>query len=147
MNWNSFSSGYPPIPGAPRKAEETEGPLVAQSGDTAPSESSTMALEKPSTLQPPISGPPVATSPKVPQLKTSLATRQDKQLAVLLERQSMFKSAALEAKKSGELELAKEHLRMAKGMDSLISANKCGLPVDMDTVIFLYFFVSYPSLT
>lgn len=46
----------------------------------------------------------------------------------------MFKTAALEAKKTGEMETAKEYLRMAKGIDPLISANKCGIPVDMDTV-------------
>jgi coiled-coil and C2 domain-containing protein 1 len=63
-----------------------------------------------------------------------LATRQDKQLAMLLERQNMFKQAALEAKKTGEIAQAKEYLRMAKGIDPLISANKCGVPVDMDTV-------------
>lgn len=73
-------------------------------------------------------------SPKPPPKKTALATRQDKQLALLLERQTMFKTAALEAKRSGEMELAKEYLRMAKGIDPLISANKCGVPVDMDTV-------------
>ena len=75
-------------------------------------------------------------SPKTPPKKTALATRQDKQLALLLERQGMFKQAALEAKKSGELPLAKEYLRMAKGIDPLISANTCGVPVDMDTVSF-----------
>lgn len=63
-----------------------------------------------------------------------MATRQDKQLAMLLERQNMFKQAALDAKKNGEMTLAKEYLKMAKGIDPLISANKCGVPVDMDTV-------------
>lgn len=128
--------GYPPIPGAPRKAEETESSLASQtqSGEGAASESTIITPEKPSALQPPTAGPSTAISPKISQTKTTLATRQDKQLAVLLERQSMFKTAALEAKKSGELELAKEYLRMAKGLDPLISANKCGVPVDMDTL-------------
>lgn len=80
--------------------------------------------------------PPAAAPPKPPPKKTALATRQDKQLAHLLERQNMFKTAALEAKKAGDLNLAKEYLRMAKGIDPLISANKCGIPVDMDTVTF-----------
>ena len=82
--------------------------------------------------------------PKIPAKKTALATRQDKQLAMLMERQNLFKQAALEAKRSGELVLAKEYLRMAKGIDPLISANKCGVPVDMETVFginpFLFFF-------
>ena len=89
--------GFPPIPGAPVKAEEDEGTGAA-------------------TAAPPA------------------ATRQDKELAMLLERQSMFKQAALDAKKAGELPQAKEYLRMAKGFDPLISSNKCGIPVDMSTV-------------
>ncbi|XP_057379948.1 coiled-coil and C2 domain-containing protein 1-like [Daphnia carinata] len=128
--------GYPPIPGAPRKAEETEGALAVQiqSAEGAASEYTTITPEKPSVLQLPTAGPSTVISPKASQTKTPLATRQDKQLAVLLERQSMFKTAALEAKKSGDLELAKEYLRMAKGLDPLISANKCGVPVDMETL-------------
>ena len=90
-------------------------------------------------LQPPTSAPISKISPKIPPKKTALATRQDKQLAVLLERQNMFKQAALDAKKSGEIVLAKEYLRMAKGIDPLISANKCGIPVDMETVILIFF--------
>ena len=119
-----FLQGYPPIPGAPKKVEEAEegaeaaGPAV-----------------KPAALSPPVPAKPAATvSPNPPPKKTALATRQDKQLAQLLERQTMFKTAALEAKKTGEMETAKEYLRMAKGIDPLISANKCGIPVDMDTV-------------
>ena len=85
---------------------------------------------------PPAAAPnPVVSPPKVPEKKTALATRQDRQLAMLVERQTLFKQAALEAKKSGELEQAKEYLRMAKGIDPLIKANQCGVPVDMDTVL------------
>lgn len=126
-------TGFPPIPGAPRKAEEPEGgeagAPTAQPQDqpaaAAPTKSAAATVSPPSGGQAP---------PKPPPKKTALATRQDKQLAQLMERQTMFKAAALEAKKSGDLDLAKEYLRMAKGIDPLISANKCGIPVDMDTV-------------
>ena len=127
--------GYPPIPGAPRKAEDAENPLV--SSNPAPLQPSNAAPGfKTPALSPPTAGPAQApsVSPKAPPKKTALATRQDKQLAMLLERQNMFKQAALEAKKTGEIAQAKEYLRMAKGIDPLISANKCGVPVDMDTV-------------
>ena len=49
-------------------------------------------------------------------------------------RQKEFKEAALQAKRKGEINQAKEYLRLAKGFDPLIEASNCGLPVDMDTV-------------
>jgi coiled-coil and C2 domain-containing protein 1 len=125
-----------------------EGPVItpAQSSETPPSETTIRNPENPSTIQPPTSTLIPAQSQKISPTKTPLATRQDKQLAMLLERQSLFKQAALEAKKSNEIELAKEYLRMSKGIDPLISANKCGVPVDMDTVILIYSFVRDKSL-
>jgi coiled-coil and C2 domain-containing protein 1 len=61
-------------------------------------------------------------------------SRQEKQLAFLLARQKEFKEAALQAKRKGEVNQAKEYLRLAKGFDPLIDASNSGLPVDMDTV-------------
>jgi coiled-coil and C2 domain-containing protein 1 len=43
-------------------------------------------------------------------------------------------SSALEAKRAGQIEQAKEYLRQAKGFDKLIEATKCGLPVDIHTI-------------
>lgn len=63
-------------------------------------------------------------------------SRQEKQLALLLDKQKQFKLAALEAKKKGEINQAKEYLRLAKGFDPLIEASNCGLPVDMSSVSF-----------
>jgi len=121
---------YPPIPGAPVKAETDESEQAATPAATAvpaptPTPSS-VTDPLPAAVSPPKAAPAVK--------KTALATRQDKQLAALLERQSLFKQAALEAKKGGELSQAKEYLRMAKGLDPLIDANKAGIPVDMDTL-------------
>ena len=59
---------------------------------------------------------------------------QEKQLALLVKRQAEFKAAALKAKKSGQIEQAKEYLRQAKGFDSLIEASKGGLPVNFKTL-------------
>ena len=81
----------------------------AQSSETPPSESTVVTPEKSSTLQPSTSSLIPAQLRKISPTKTPSATRQDKQLAVLLERQNMFKHAALEAKKSKDLELAKEY--------------------------------------
>lgn len=66
-------------------------------------------------------------------------SRQEKQLALLMDRQKQYKLAALEAKKKGEINQAKEYLRLAKGFDPLIEASNCGLPVDMDTVSILIY--------
>ncbi|KAG8228410.1 hypothetical protein J437_LFUL003883, partial [Ladona fulva] len=52
----------------------------------------------------------------------------------LLKRQAVFKKAALEAKKKGDLAQAREYLRIAKGIDPLIEASRSGLPVDMSTL-------------
>lgn len=64
----------------------------------------------------------------------SSTTQNEKQLNQLLQKQHEFKVAALNAKKNGEVMQAKEYLKMAKGLDKLIEASKCGLPVDMSTV-------------
>ena len=66
--------------------------------------------------------------------KQKSLTIQEKQLALLEKKQAMFKSAALEAKKAGQIEQAKEYLRAAKGFDKLIDASKGGLPVDITTL-------------
>lgn len=58
-------------------------------------------------------------------------TRAEKQVQFLLARQKEFKVAALNAKKKGELDQAKEFLRTAKGFDPLLEASYSGLPVDI----------------
>lgn len=61
-------------------------------------------------------------------------TRADKQSALLQQRQHELKQAALNAKKEGDLELARNYLRQAKGIDPLIEASTAGLPVDMNSI-------------
>ncbi|XP_035224781.1 coiled-coil and C2 domain-containing protein 1-like isoform X2 [Stegodyphus dumicola] len=76
-------------------------------------------------------------TPSVPQRKPKVQrtnTVVDKQLDFLLERQKLFRQAALEAKKNGDIQQAKEYLRMSKGFDSMIEATKCGLPIDASTI-------------
>lgn len=65
-------------------------------------------------------------------------SRQEKQLVFLVARQKEFKEAALQAKRNGEINQAKEYLRLAKGFDPLIEASNSGLPVDMDTVSIIW---------
>lgn len=61
-------------------------------------------------------------------------TKNEEHLSAILERQKLFKIAALKAKQNGNLIAAKEYLRTAKGFDSMVDACKCGLPVDMSSV-------------
>ncbi|XP_046828537.1 coiled-coil and C2 domain-containing protein 1-like isoform X3 [Vespa crabro] len=62
------------------------------------------------------------------------ATRADKQMAMLQQRQYELKEAALKAKKDGDLDLARDYLRQAKGIQPLIQASIAGLPVDMNSI-------------
>ncbi|XP_055705411.1 coiled-coil and C2 domain-containing protein 1-like isoform X2 [Phlebotomus papatasi] len=58
----------------------------------------------------------------------------DKQVAELLRRQKEFKDAAISAKKAGEIEQAKEYLKIFKGFENLIDTARGGFPVDMATL-------------
>lgn len=65
-------------------------------------------------------------------------TLQEKQLQIITLRQEQFKEAALNAKKRGDINEAREFLRTAKGFDKLIQVARAGLPVDMATVMQYY---------
>lgn len=58
----------------------------------------------------------------------------EKQLNFLLERQKLFKKAALESKNKGDIQQAKEYLRMSKGIDPMIEATRNGLPIDATSI-------------
>ncbi|XP_066581039.1 coiled-coil and C2 domain-containing protein 1-like isoform X2 [Prorops nasuta] len=68
---------------------------------------------------------------KRPKPATSRAEKQTKEL---LQRQHEFKQAALSAKKDGDMDLARDYLRQSKGLNRLIQASMCGLPVDMNSI-------------
>ena len=68
-----------------------------------------------------------------PALKRASSTA-NKQLNYLLERQRLFKEAALESKQKGDIQQAKEYLRMAKGFEPLIEATQNGLPIDATSI-------------
>ncbi|KAI1304646.1 Coiled-coil and C2 domain-containing protein 1-like [Halotydeus destructor] len=57
-----------------------------------------------------------------------------KQLSYLLERQELFKEAALDAKKKGNIDKAKDYLRQCKGFNPLIEATRSGLPIDASSI-------------
>lgn len=106
----------------------------------------------PAPRQPPVAPPkpsqsddhePESTSPKKSPIKRqdsrisgnhSNTSVMNKTIEILLERQKEFKEAALEAKKFGEIEQAKEFLKTFKGIENLLNVARGGLPVDLSTV-------------
>lgn len=77
-----------------------------------------------------------------PNIKKELTSRvsgsttnlAEKQMQILIDRQKEFKLAAIEAKKSGEMEQAKEYLMIFKKFEKLLDAAAIGLPVDLNSV-------------
>ena len=121
--------GFPPIPVSDLNAaasssvnqnSDIQSNLVKSSDPTSSHKTSTTTENAPKP------------KPAVPKQK-SLSV-QEKQLALLEKRQALFKAAALEAKRAGQIEQAKEYLRSSKGFDKLIDASKGGLPVDITTL-------------
>ncbi|XP_076767231.1 lethal (2) giant discs 1 isoform X2 [Xylocopa sonorina] len=80
--------------------------------------------------RPPLPPPRMQTGKK----QNQMTSRAEKQVALLQQRQHELKQAALNAKKDGDIELARTYLRQAKGMDPLIEASMGGLPVDMTSI-------------
>ncbi|XP_025110330.1 coiled-coil and C2 domain-containing protein 1-like isoform X2 [Pomacea canaliculata] len=66
--------------------------------------------------------------------RKSTNSRQEQQLSFLRERQEEFRTAALQAKRNNDIELAKHHMRMMKGLEPMIEALEAGLPVDLSQV-------------
>jgi coiled-coil and C2 domain-containing protein 1 len=102
----------------------------------------TKMTEKPKVNESPQSGDNVqkqtiqSNPPKTaqrPNLKRASSTA-NKQLNYLLERQRLFKEAALVSKQKGDIQQAKEYLRSAKGFDPLIEATQNGLPIDATSI-------------
>lgn len=133
--------GYPPIPlgnqpqpaQAPAKKPDAESPTPPGSGteNTSPKRSPMKRQESR------VSG------------NHSYTSVMSKTIELLLERQKDFKDAALEAKKAGEIEQAKEYLKTFKGIENLLNVAKGGLPVDLSTVsistIASILFTLYPA--
>ncbi|XP_051173454.1 coiled-coil and C2 domain-containing protein 1-like isoform X2 [Leptopilina boulardi] len=113
--------GFPPL--AVSKTPPPE-PVVSPSSEPGPEKESPKEPKRPAV-------PPRANADKKQKTITS---RADKQMLMIQQRQQEFKMAALKAKKDGDLELARDYLRQAKGLDPLIEASKSGLPVDMNSI-------------
>jgi len=137
-----LNAGWDPLPlhlqrkPAPFAREVRVDPLpTTVSRPKAPTVSSkTLPKPKPAAPQPPSSPPilpPTANTLPKTQRQTVAANHQ---LNLLLERQQKFKEAALEAKRNGSVEKAKEYLRQARGFDPLIDGVRSGLPIDFKSI-------------
>lgn len=56
------------------------------------------------------------------------------QLALLEARKLQYQRAALQAKRRQDLEQAKSHLRVAKGLEAQITQARAGQPIDLSKV-------------
>ncbi|CAD7089481.1 unnamed protein product [Hermetia illucens] len=134
--------GFGPLPTgdapAPKPAAPT--PAPAPQPKPAPSVPATPPRSTPSTPSPSKPSPPPKPAGSSHEGTTRMSgnqvgtTLQEKQMAILTQRQREFKLAAIEAKKAGEIEQAKEYLKIYKGFESVLNAASCGLPVDMNTL-------------
>ncbi|KAL8578171.1 hypothetical protein ACOMHN_051726 [Nucella lapillus] len=61
-------------------------------------------------------------------------SQQECRMDFLQERMEEFRKAALKAKRNGNLETAKQHLRSMKGIEEMIEALKGGQPIDLSQV-------------
>lgn len=101
----------------------------------APEKSSSPPASKPSpekTSPPP--RPPLVKQDSRVSGNHSNTSVMNKTIETLLERQNEFKNAALTAKKAGEIEQAKEYMKIFKGFGTMLNAARGGLPVDLSTV-------------
>lgn len=123
--------GFPPI-----ALEQSNPPTASNSSTVTPSVPSRPAPQPPTdTSNSQVTEPKkLEEQPAVSKKPSGAMTRADKQMLLLQKRQAELKRAALTAKKDGDIELAKEYLRQAKGIDPLINASRSGLPVDMTSI-------------
>jgi len=131
-----------PIPRGDLPDPPGYGPIPASDPPTGHSKSSpspaaavaTPAVAAAASPQTPVPSATTATKGPSPPRQSSTMSIQDKQLAGLMKRQTMFKQAALTAKQQGQMDTAKEYLRQALSFNKLIEVSKGGIPVDMGTL-------------
>ncbi|XP_020287773.1 coiled-coil and C2 domain-containing protein 1-like isoform X2 [Pseudomyrmex gracilis] len=113
--------GFPPLTSTP----QNNGSAAPPAPPGKPESPENNAATKPAQPKPPV------VPPRTGQRVTSRAEKQTMQLQL---RQRELKQAALNAKKAGDMDLARDYLRQAKGIQPLIEASKGGLPVDMNSL-------------
>ncbi|XP_013377070.1 PREDICTED: coiled-coil and C2 domain-containing protein 1B isoform X2 [Chinchilla lanigera] len=142
--------GFPPIPGLEPTAspeEDSVAATLAAAQKLATSEDTALEDEDEHEGEPSAQAP-VAKKPAQPLLPSSLSQPEPKasssreslsptvreQLALLEARKLQYQRAALQAKRRQDMEQAKAHLRVAKGLEAQIVQARAGRPVDLSKV-------------
>uniref|UniRef100_A0A1B0G667 Coiled-coil and C2 domain-containing protein 1-like n=1 Tax=Glossina morsitans morsitans TaxID=37546 RepID=A0A1B0G667_GLOMM len=126
--------GFGPLPveNSTQKSPSSSGSSTSSTACTTTTPTSPQAQTTPVVApKPPPRNEDLTTRTSGNQQKNNLA---EQQMKILLARQKEFKLAALDAKKAGEIDQAKEYLKIYKGFDALLNAASSGLPVDLNTL-------------
>lgn len=124
--------GYPPIPTNAQKPMHTPKPIDNNPPTNQPSSSSHIGEKTPEKTSP--TKPPIKRQDSRISGNHSTTSVMNKTIELLVQRQREFKEAALEAKKAGEMDQAREYLKTFKGIESLLNVARGGLPIDLSTV-------------
>ncbi|KAM5247658.1 coiled-coil and C2 domain-containing protein 1B isoform 2-T2 [Ctenodactylus gundi] len=142
--------GFPAIPGLEPNISAEEDSVaaalvaaqeLATSEDIAPADEDEDEGEPPA--QAPVAKKPAQTllpssqslpEPKATSSRESLSPTVREQLALLEARKLQYQRAALQAKRRQDLEQAKAHLRVAKGLEAQIIQARAGRPLDLSKV-------------
>lgn len=143
--------GFPPIPGLePIVGQEEDDPVAATLAaaqklatpedialadeDEDENEPSAQAPVAKKPAQPLLPSSRPQPEPKASRSRESLSPTVWEQLALLEARKLQYQRAALQAKRRQDLEQAKAHLRVAKGLEAQIIQARAGRPVDLSKV-------------
>ncbi|KAJ3614558.1 hypothetical protein NHX12_018130 [Muraenolepis orangiensis] len=122
--------GCPPLPGLKADVLETAMKLANQDTDAEVQEEEGSRAD----VAKPVARPQAPKAAAAPQAPAKLGSKAQQQLDFLLLRRQGFTNAALRSKHMKDMVGATQHLRNAKGLDSMINATKAGLPVDISKI-------------
>lgn len=128
--------GFPDIPVEDKNRAIVTPPKapVPVRAPAVPSPDPTSPKLGPSAVEVAKASPPSGGGSKPAPLQKRQSSIHSKQLSYLVERQKLFKEAALEAKNRGDIQQALDYLKQAKGFEPLIEATKAGLPIDATSI-------------
>lgn len=119
----------PVPPGFPPLLSNSQNKDITAQSVVQPKSSEDNIVTKPVPSKAPIPSPKAGEKPR-----HKITSRAEKQMIQLQLRQRELKQAALNAKQDGDMDLARDYLKQAKGIQPLIEASKAGLPVDMSSI-------------
>ncbi|CAL1682529.1 unnamed protein product [Lasius platythorax] len=114
--------GFPPLSNAQNNDNTAQSVVQSKSSEDN-------IITKPVPPKAPVLPPKAGQKPS-----QKITSRAEKQMLQLQLRQRELKQAALNAKQDGDMDLARDYLKQAKGIQPLIEASKSGLPVDMNSI-------------